>query len=308
MMNKRLTLAALFVLSPAVSNAVDVASMRSEVVNTVNELQNSVLPAVLKAAQAIKDKEWSVVENYLSDSNQPLIPIEALQFAGNNIGAVQQALVKALEIKIPKEAVSELNNIQAHLGDNLQELKSKAANALQKVDLNQTFNAFSNAVGKISIGDAKKFVAGLKKINPDKLIASAKALRGTLVSLRDAAQNLQAAGAIDTLNDLSNDLPRYISDKASREDLIDPLLGLLTDLNAQLPTITPFINAFASFAKEFVGFTNQLYNIFGPAIWAQAPESAQNTAKNALDRLRSNEGKLMNAIETAREKISNLIQ
>lgn len=318
MMYKRLTLAALLVLTPALSHGVGAEMVKQDILATINELQKVTIPAVKQIAQDIKDKNFKAVEEYLSQSGHKLIPQEALAFGQNNIAAVQKALDQLLAWQMDKdkekEMVSNLNKLQDGLGTNLLALKKKAADNLQKADFEDAYAKFANIAGSITVGDAKKFAENLEanykkaKINPAALEKSANSLGATLAPLMSVAQNLKDQGVLDTLNNLATTLPDFIKgDNAAREELSDTLIGLLNDLNSQSAEITALINAFAPFARELIKFTAQLYTTFGPELWAQDP-AAETAANEALAQLKNNENKIKNAINIVQDKISSVLK
>ncbi len=314
----RLALTALLMLTPVLVQAdVDVAAIKAQIVSTINDLQGKVIPTATKIANAVKSGDTSVIEAYLADPNKQLIPQEAFQFVTDNIDSVKQ-LAKT---NLPNDVVDALNKVSSFLGvgydlgTQLKELKTQAATALQNVNLKELFNSLSAPARQVTTGNikavAQNIIEEYKKANidPQQLATKANALVATLGSLRSAAESLQKEGVIDTLNQLTENVPTYIAGgQEVREELFDQILGLVMNLKDQLPTAQPFINAFGSFVSELVPFTEQLYTNFAPVIWAQVPADQQKTAKNALDVLQQNKGLITDNINNVISIVKGKIQ
>lgn len=310
----RLIITALLTLTYTFSPAVNVAALKGQIVNTVTDFQSKVLPKLINIADAIKSRNVSSIESYLADSSQPVIPQKALKFASENITSIQQRLDQLFSVSIPADVVKFLNSIQPNLGNQLGNLKTLTANALQRIKLQDQFATLANVVSKIKVADVKKVAQDLinkyaaNKIDPDKLIDSAKKLAGTLDSLKTAAQNLQEQGILDTLEKLAQTIPAFVKgDESAREDLSDTILGLVNQLNDQGPTAKPFIIAFGDFISQFVPFIDQLYTNFGPIIWAQVPQDQQKEVQDVLSKLKANQGAILNTVNTVRDRIVGLI-
>jgi hypothetical protein len=314
MMSKQLLLA-FAVLTPVCAQAVDTAALRNKMNVVADELRSKVIPTVEKVANAIKNGDFSSVEQYLADPNKQLIPQAALQFGRDHISQVQEALQNVVDMNIPSQAVQELNNLQAGMGTQLMNLKSQAANALRSINLAEVFGQLADSARRVTVADAKSVAMYLKNkyqtagINIQPLLVSAQNLGGTLKGLEIAASNLKNRGVLDTLNGLSEKVPAFIQgDADARAAMQLDLLSLVADLNEEQDAIKATVNNFAPFARELVSFVEQLFNTFGDAVWAQIPAAQQRLAKSALAQLQANKDQFMNAVNQAKAKLSSIVQ